>query len=318
MAQNNAQDWGNYWQGRAASDAGTALLGVGIETDTAIAKIWDEEFAGLPAGSRVVDLACGAGTALKSARMAGLRALTGVDIAPEAIAVLKRDLPGAEGIVAPANRTGLASAQYDRVVSQFGLEYAGLLSAAPEAARLLAPGGAFAAIMHMQDGAIARECAGKLSDLNTIRDSGFIPKAQKLFRALFTADAKPGQVSTEKANRAVNAFKPAIAALKSLRDSQNGKGLAAHLYDGTAQLYERRSAYALPDIEGWLKGMAGEISAYRGRMESMLASAQSETDLRQALAIFSSAGFPGEDPRPIALKPGGAPAAWWLRAGSSP
>ncbi|MEM1149569.1 MAG: methyltransferase domain-containing protein [Pseudomonadota bacterium] len=316
MTETKAEDWGNYWQGRAASGAGTALVGAGIESDAAIAEVWAEVFETLPPKTRVVDLACGAGTALKAAAKAGLTDLTGVDIAREAITLLQRDLPQAHGVVAPANRTGLKPASFDCVVSQFGLEYAGLVPASKEAARLLAPGGAFGAIIHMQDGAIAHECKGKLSELNAIRDSGFIPKAQKLFRALFAADAKPGQATTDKANRAVAYFKPAMDALKAMPERSNPHGLTAHLYDGTARLYERRAAYALQDVEGWLSGMAGEIAAYRGRMESMLASAQSEADIKSALAVFEAVSFRVDAPRPVVLKDGGSPAAWWVRAGT--
>ncbi|MEL6663835.1 MAG: class I SAM-dependent methyltransferase [Pseudomonadota bacterium] len=316
MTDTTASDWGNYWKGRAASEAGAALVGAGIETDSDIAAIWAEEFAGLTPDTRVLDLACGAGSALKAASAAGLTNLKGVDIAEEALQVMAREVPGATGVAAPADRTGLESASFDRVVSQFGLEYAGLQKAAREAARLLAPGGAFAAIIHLKDGAIARECSEKLAELNVIRDSEFIVKGQKLFRALFAADADKSQAAVDRATRAVNAFKPAMDAVQRLRDKQSGQSLASHLYDGTAQLYQRRATYALADIEGWLKGMAGEIGAYRGRMESMLASAQSEADIRAALDLFAAAGHKPEPPRKIALKDGGAPAAWWVRAGT--
>jgi hypothetical protein len=51
-------------------------------------------------------------------------------------------------------------------------------------------------------------------------------------------------------------------------------------------------------------------------MESMLASAQDEGEVRAALQAFSDAGFRAEDPRAIALAEQGPPAAWWIRAGT--
>jgi len=36
MTDKTAQDWSNYWQGRAASEAGAALVGVGVETNQEI------------------------------------------------------------------------------------------------------------------------------------------------------------------------------------------------------------------------------------------------------------------------------------------
>ncbi|MEM1105248.1 MAG: class I SAM-dependent methyltransferase [Pseudomonadota bacterium] len=317
MAGTQDQDWGNYWQGRAASEAGTALLGAAIETDAAIARLWAGVFDPRPATTRLVDLACGAGTALKAAHRAGLTDLTGIDIAAEAISVLGRDLPSAKGLVASAHSTGLASGGFDLVVSQFGLEYAGLQRAAVEVARLLAPGGAFAALIHLKDGAIAAECAAKLDELNALRDARFIAKAKKLFRALYASDGNTAQAAIDRANRAVTDFKPAMDRVQAMAAAQGSNSLAAHLYNGTARLYERRLAYSLSDVEGWLTAMTGEIAAYRGRMDSMLDSAQHEAGIRSALEVLRAAGFAPVEPQRITLRDGAAPAAWWVRAGAT-
>ncbi|MCI4643298.1 MAG: class I SAM-dependent methyltransferase [Hyphomonadaceae bacterium] len=314
MSDRNARDWGNYWTGRTASEAGAALVGVGIETDTALAKVWARIFTDLPEQTRVLDLACGAGTALKAAEKAGLKDLTGVDIAADAIAALAREIPGAKGVVAPAGDTGLQAGCFDIVVSQFGFEYAGAEPAAKEAVRLLSPSGGFVAIAHLAEGGIARECEARLALLREIGKSRFIPLAQEMFRAVFAVSGMSDD-SRAIANQKVAAFKPAADHLAGLVQSDGPNGLVAHLYSGTAQLFERLGAYALADIEGWLTGMQGEIDAYAGRMQSMLDAALDETGAQAVLNIFQTAGFQVQAPEAIDLGREGEPAAWLLKAG---
>lgn len=308
-------DWNAYWQSRASGPQSVALVGVGIETNAAIDACWAEIFAALGGSDRVIDLACGAGTALRAAAKAGAGALTGVDISEQAIAALATTLPEAQGIVASANRTGLGGASYDWVVSQFGFEYCGAQGCIKEIARISAPEGRFAAIMHMAGGGIANECARHLSTLEALSATNFIPRARKLFRALFDADTRPGQVTTEKANRAVEAFKPAMADLQALTAKTGPDHIAAHLYSGTARLYERRAKYAREDIEGWLTQMRSEIDAYAGRMSAMIASAQSEADMEALCALLSESGFAAPAFAPLDLAGDGTPAAWRITAG---
>lgn len=308
-------DWNAYWQSRASGPQAVALVGVGIEHNAVIDACWAEVFGALDAGTRVVDLACGAGTALRAAAAAGAGNLTGVDISRDAIAALGVSLPGATGVVAPVGKTGLGEAGFDWVVSQFGLEYGGALASMGEVGRLCAPGGRFAAIIHMADGGIARECAGHLETLDALAATNFIPKARKLFRALFDADARPGQATTDKANRAINAFKPAMAELQALSARTGPQHIAAHLYSGTARLYERRQAYAREDIEGWLTQMRAEIDAYAGRMAAMVASAQTAEQMAALEGALATARFEAPRTRPLELSAGEAPAAWLIEAG---
>ena len=268
----------------------------------------------------MLDLACGAGAALKAAARAGLTDLTGLDMVADAIVSLQRELPQARGVVAPANRTGLTDDRFDLVVSQFGFEYAGAEETAHEVARILAPGGRFAALCHYADGAIAQECRGRIDQLREIADSEYIPRAKALFRATY---ATMSATTEEEAARAVSvaneksdAFKPALQRLIAVAQDNRLNGLAGHLYQGAAQLFERRSAYALADVEGWLDGMQGELDAYAGRMHSMVASALDARQVEAVLEIFKQAGFEPAPPEEVKLSGSDLPSAWFLRAGT--
>lgn len=320
MSDSRISDWSNYWTGRVAKQAGAALIGVGIETDATLAALWARVFRGQPADTRVLDLACGAGAALKAAARAGLTDLTGLDMVADAIVSLQRELPQARGVVAPANKTGLTDNRFDLIVSQFGFEYAGAEETAHEVARILAPGGQFASICHYADGAIAHECQGRIGQLKEIEDSEFIPRAKELFRATYatmdTATKEESARAVALANEKSDAFKPALQRLIAVAQNNRLSGLAGHLYQGAAQLFERRSAYALPDVLGWLDGMQGELDAYTGRMKSMVESALDAGQVSAVLDTLKAAGFEPAAPEEVKLSGSEQPSAWFLRAGT--
>ena len=307
----HASDWSNYWQGRTAGEAGAALVGAGVETDTELAAFWADVFEGLAPETRVLDMACGAGSALRAAHGAGLTELTGADISPDAVTSLKAAIPGAEGHVTGADKTSFPDGAFDLVVSQFGFEYAGWQAATPEMIRLIAPGGQFTAIAHLAGGAIEAEVRDKLDECIELDGAGFIPVAETMFTALFAADADPEAAEKQEALKtAIARFQSAEQKLASLAATQGGQ--AKHLHDGARALYQRRQAYKLEDVLGWLSGMSAEIAAYHGRMKSMTDAALSEDDAVALMALFTSAGFTAE---PLTkLKLDGEAAAWVLKA----
>ena len=96
-----------------------------------------------PAAERAADLGCGTGRTGAWLRSRGVRALDGVDAAPEMLAQARERELYERLVVADVVATGLASAHYDLVTTCLVDEH--LVELAPlyrEAARLLRPGGA--------------------------------------------------------------------------------------------------------------------------------------------------------------------------------
>ncbi len=288
MNDKTAQDWGNYWQGRAASESGAALIGVGIETDAEIGAFWDGHLGALPKSARVLDLACGAGSVLRRASAIGLKNLCGVDISDAAIATLKAEFPNAQTVVASAEATGLDDAQFDIVASQFGFEYADATAAAREAARLVAKGGQFLALAHSKSSAIELEVARLGADAKAILESGFIGRACEMFEADMTGAT---DATFAKAAAAFSGPQAEVLAI-----AKRAGGIAAHLYQGTQTLYQKRRGYELSDVTNWLNGMRSEIAAYAGRMESMRRAAISEAEAKAVLGALKAGGL---KPQPL-------------------
>lgn len=309
--RSKAADWSNYWQGREAETSGEVFAG--IETSQVLAAFWQEALADA-GGCIVLDIACGAGSALKHAGAAEPALAIGLDISDAALRTAREALPSLAGIAAHGDRLPLADATVDRVISQFGFEYAGIAAPATEIARVLGPGGRFTAIAHMQGGAIARECRAHVDWLDVIAASGFVAAARRFFTVLFGLERGGARGGEAELRAAIEAFR---AAQLAMAPAVAAGGIAAHLQAGTQQLYERRQGYALVDITGWLDGMEAEIAAYRGRMEGMLAAALSEADARAVVAALDPDG--GGRVEPFEL--GGQPAAYRLeavRSASSP
>jgi len=94
---------------------------------------------------RVLDVACGPGTAALVAHELGARSIVGVDFAPGMIAAAREEARAGPDLllaVADALALPLPSERFDVVISSFGLIFApDPVRAAAEAARVLRPGG---------------------------------------------------------------------------------------------------------------------------------------------------------------------------------
>jgi SAM-dependent methyltransferase len=94
---------------------------------------------------RVLDVACGPGTAALAALELGASSVVGVDFAPGMIAAAReaaRAVPTLQLAVADALALPVANERFDVVISSFGLIFApDPVRAAAEAARVLRPGG---------------------------------------------------------------------------------------------------------------------------------------------------------------------------------
>ncbi|MGJ8562804.1 MAG: class I SAM-dependent methyltransferase [Alphaproteobacteria bacterium] len=280
-----------------------------IEDYSQITAFWNEVLRAFDNDCRLLDLACGAGSIIRSAHAAGFTNLVGVDISKDAIALLKNEFPSAEGYVISANNTQLAEASFDVIVSQFGFEYAGAAQTTPEIARLLKPGGQFIALAHKAGSVIETEVKEKRDEAKDIIETQFIDAA----RYLFSADNAPGDETAFQ--NAFENFRPAQDKLLALARAH--EGFAAHLYTGTQTLVQNRQNYSLEGIMDWLDGMEVEIFAFHGRMDSMVAASLSEEDVAALFAATAEAGLTGEKPDVFCTGFEGTELAWVIKASKS-
>ncbi len=102
--------------------------------------------ADLTSGDRVLDVACGTGVlarrALASVGPSGR--VVGIDPAPGMLAIAMEMEPGVEWLTGTAEALPVGNAEFDAVISQFGMMFFDRAAAAAEMFRVLKPGGRLA------------------------------------------------------------------------------------------------------------------------------------------------------------------------------
>jgi SAM-dependent methyltransferase len=180
--------WSRYWASGALHSCAGTFAG---NYAGAIADFWQQVFAtleGRPA--RVLDLCCG--NAPLSRLLVESPVFAGGGTRIDAVDAARVDprwveaMPAGErarlqvhgGIDAAA--LPFADATFDLCMSQYGIEYAGA-AAFDEVARVLAPGGTFAGVLHHADSLPVRIARAELSHLDWLEyDADLLPAASGL------------------------------------------------------------------------------------------------------------------------------------------
>ena len=295
--------WSEYWD-QEGSGGEVFVSGKG-ERHPALAAHWQRVFDGLPAGTRVLDVASGAGSIFATLPEDHGHRLTATDIAAEALDTLSERITGVETVTASADDLPFDDSSFDLVVSQFGIEYAGV-EAFAEAARVVAAGGRLVVLAHIEDGYIDGNNKAQLAEAELVRSSKFIPKAIELTKAAFGTDAR-------RLHALEQAFVPRI---RTLGDAARRcpRGVHSYLLGGFRQLYENRQRYDCGDITGWLDGMQAEVDKAMDRLTRMRAAALSDGDIKTVCDLIAGAGLIDLEAMPFKTPNNDIPVAWDLSA----
>lgn len=295
--------WSDYWQRDGAG--GEVFVNARGEGNPALRAYWLAVFEALPAAAKVVDLASGAGSIYAHLGNDHGLQLHAADIAEEALATLEERIPGVRTFVCGADDLPFDDGSFDLVVSQFGVEYAGA-DAFAEAARIVAPGGRLAALVHVKGGYIDAGNQEQLDEAIVTRDCGFIEHATELTHAVYS-NSKARLATAEQA------MMPAIEAVVGAMKRRK-QGIHSYLYFGFRKLYENRKAYDKTDITGWLEGMNKELEINIDRLSRMTQAAMSEKDVDSIREHLQNAGL-AVDATDLFETPGNdKPVAWDIRA----
>ncbi len=307
------QAWQEYWAG---GDGGEAVGGAHRHK---FAAQWAGFFADYPKDDPprlVVDVASGRGVALRAAMTAlgGAGTFLALDYSPAAAASAQRALSPALAAAADAGALPLRDRCADAVISQFGIEYAGL-SAFGEAARVIAPRGRFCSISHFRGGAIDAECAENERLVSAAAGEALFNVARRALEESFRRrDSGAAMTSDAALDRALaEAVGTAAVAVRDAPPSAAKATLERFLPD-LARLSARRLAYDAKDALGWIDGMAESLGAYLKRMQSMRAAALEEAALTRIAGAFADSGLVDFRAAPLKLADNHPPAAWVIEA----
>ena len=311
-----SQDWDEYW--RSGGDARAALDGEG-QKET-LAGIWRDVIAApLKPDARIVDIAAGAGAVFAAMSGAGAQGAGPAAGSTSAFRVAldyssaalreARAAAGAAGVACLSDALPIADDGGDLVVSQFGIEYAGH-AAFGEAARILAPGGRFVAVIHYKGGAIAEECAEQARVIARFEETGVVSALRAALTASFEQSRNAGRANTDDNKEA--ALQAATAQARNAlaeAPATTARTLLARYLDDFKRLSDRRRAFAQADALGWIAAVDETLRAYAGRMTAMTAAAFDEALCARALELFAARDGAGRF-EPIRFAPGAPPAAW--------
>lgn len=295
--------WSDYWQSDSAE--GEVFVNAKGEKHPALETFWRGVFESVPAGSRVIDVASGAGSIYAHLPDDHGLELHASDISVEALDALAARMAGVETHTCSSADMPFDDRSFDAVVSQFGIEYAGI-DAFAEAARLVGDGGMLAALVHVADGYIDGNNRAQLEAAVEIQDSGFIDEAIKLTRMAFRGNPQ-ALAAREKE------FIPAVQKLEDIVRNCP-QGVHAHLYAGFRKLYESRRQYDESDITDWLLGMQGEVGKTIDRLSRIREAALSEDDVQRVLSSLRDAGLEDATAEAFTTPGNDEPVAWNIAA----
>lgn len=228
------QAWNHYWSSGVlhSCDSSLSLEGVGP-----LAQFWRTVFAEIPAHARVLDVATGNGGLLKAALTAmpaqANWQLAAVDLAQPRMDWLQAH-PRAHCIQVHAETSmeqlPFAAGAFDRVISQFGIEYGAPEASLGECLRVLSDHGQVALVLHHADSIITQVSRDELQgQCWLLSRSGLLNAARALLPHL--AAMRSGQAPDARAEAARQGYNQSMAEMAHLIESQAAPDLLIHARD---------------------------------------------------------------------------------------
>ena len=279
---NNNQYWSDYWQ--TDGKDGEVFVNQKGEKPQYLVQHWQKELSFLTTDSTIIDLASGAGSIfdhLSKEDIANTK-LYASDISQSALDIVKERIPTAQTVACSADSVPFDDHYFDMVVSQFGVEYAGV-TAFKEAARILKPNGYLSILSHYQNGYIDIRNHLLLQGAKVVAQTDFINKAIELTKATFKGSPK-------QLKRAKELFTKAERPLSN-EVKNNPDGIHAHLYFGFKKLYLNRQSYYYEDIYQWLIAMREDIKKNTNKISAIVKVSLSEGDMVNIQSMMESEGL---------------------------
>jgi ubiquinone/menaquinone biosynthesis C-methylase UbiE len=255
--------WREFWK----SDRVASCVPQNEATQYQIAQHWRNFFAGLPAHSRILDVATGNGFVLRQAASIGVHfSLTGVDLA--SIDPHRYVAPTGDGgcdmrFLANVDAESLPFPDncFDAVVSQYGLEYADLGNGLTEVERVLSANGHLQWLAHSD----ASEVVLQNRDQNIqvdflLQHNGVIAAMERLVsRIRRNKNTQSPMGKLDQAMRAAEQF---------CRDHA-ATGIVVEICSGLAEVANRWQVYDARDLEKMIERSKMELIAHRQRIKDL-------------------------------------------------
>lgn len=288
----SSTSWDNYWQ--STSEEST-FSGFGPQSSV-LKSHWrqmiEHYLKNDNAGCRLLDVAAGNGTVTAQiAEIDQQNALTlyASDYSESACRELKTRVPEAIVFAADAANLPCSNGQFDLIVSQFGVEYAGF-SAIEEALRLLKDDGRLVLVMHYKTGAIHQECLQNYLATKAFLESEILLKAKPVFEV--AEQLMKSQATQDDFRHADAVFSESVESCKKVFQrfgTDVTAGLLWKVFTDLGYMFGHIETYDKNEVLQWLSHSFTELTAYCARMQSMDDAA---LDLEDIQTLCDNLGFP--------------------------
>jgi SAM-dependent methyltransferase len=313
--------WTRHWAG------GSPHSCAGSYGDTyggAIAAFWQSVLKQTAAGSRILDLATGAGALPRlffEQRPDLVLSIDAVDLVESTPRWLDT-LPSAQArsirfhTGTPLENLPFADGEFDLVVSQYGLEYARRPEAIDELRRVRAGRGRTALVLHHADARPVRLAAVEVGHIEWLRaGDGLIAAARAMIEPMSRAATPEGRSSLaldSDALTARNIFNNVQERLSQRADSApDGADLLHEARDAVAQaLQAARAQGEATDAHAALSALESNLSDARLRLQELVDCA---LDARAAATLAATLGGTTSPPALATLVDQGHLMGWTLR-----
>lgn len=301
--------WTQFWRAGALHSLAGSFQG---NYSGAIRAFWEQTFAPLGANNRVLDIGTGNGALpalLCELRGEVLPRVDAIDLAAPDPAWLASSPPTWRELVrfhcgTPAEDTPFADGCFDLVISQYGLEYSDLARSLPEVARITAPGGSLALVVHHAGSRLAEVARAEVRMIDWLRaPEGLMARAFALYpyMALAARGERERLVADPEAGRARARFNEAMRALEDLARREP---FADALFDARAQVAARIDAimdHRMDGAQAAAAHLAHEQALEGARLRSaeLYEHALDEADIDRLLARLEQTGFTGARATPL-------------------
>ena len=325
----NDDEWAQFWRHGSVT---TFERQGNPNYDGEIRDFWERQFATLPTGARIIDLATGNGAvALLAAEYSTahykefvIDALDKAEIQPE------RDVGQAEAAKgwldavrfragAPNESTGLENECADLVTSQYGFEYGDPAGSAREVMRVLKPGGRIALITHHANSVVVREAREGLQQHRLcLNQEQLLSKARRVVDAMAATDSDFEKRLLKHDTRAEQLRRKLNASVERVRQhagqfSDPGNGIG-FILQGLGSVFA--AGLDASQRRETIRRLKESCASYQRRMEDLLAATPDTEQFDRMLDHLRSAGLAIDGWFPLVYR--GEALMGWAVAGNKP
>ncbi|MCY7295955.1 class I SAM-dependent methyltransferase [Alteromonas sp. a30] len=283
----SANSWDNFWK-HTAKDNQMPCFG---EQTATLQGTWEQLFSSLTLAERpylnVLDIACGDGALIhhfaKYNTFNTALNLYASDYSRSACAETLERHAKINAVCCDSANLPFASASFDLIISQYGIEYSGQ-KAFEEAIRCLRDNGEFVAIVHAKNGSIYQECVANAKATKAFFDSNVLAQGKRVFAtaAEVMANRKP-QSAFASEDKAFSLCVNQCKAIFAEYSQHIAGGYLFRIFSELGHMFSKIQSYNSQDVSDWIDNTSIEMKAYQRRMASMVESAQSEISLHQII-----------------------------------